>query len=374
MAIKNVATSAVLGLLFVSLVAIYLLIPTNNLVLSLSVLIMLVSLIVAQSRGWREIGAMAVFAALVSLVAAALVGNELFGSFGRVALPVLWLFALFAMFSWMQRSMLTIPRDRVILITNSYSGGVRQAEGPIAPPLIPGVDRRLAEIPLYNLSTDVRIEKINTSARHNVDAIETHVRYRIKDPKIVLSGIPNRSQAETEIAKGLGKPLREARLDVAYWEKLLDRQMREEVEDCVRAVIFSNVTAQNAIDIYNKREDLAETARARLVEAVQRWGIEVIEFEFDKVEVNPDVSRGINKAKVIEEETALEEIKAKREATRIRLTGSAQAEAEAARVAEMVKAMRASGVELSPDVLREIVIDAIHAATEANLDHNTLRL
>ena len=66
MAIKNVATSAVLGLLFVSLVAIYLLIPTNNLVLSLSVLIMLVSLIVAQSRGWREIGAMAVFAAGVT--------------------------------------------------------------------------------------------------------------------------------------------------------------------------------------------------------------------------------------------------------------------------------------------------------------------
>lgn len=374
MAIKNVATSAVLGLLFVSLVAIYLLIPTNNLVLSLSVLIMLVSLIVAQSRGWREIGAMAVFAALVSLVAAALVGNELFGSFGRVALPALWLFALFGIFSWMQRSMLTIPRDRVILISNSYTGGVRVTEGPIAPPLTPGVERKLAEIPLYNLSTDVRIEKINTRARHNVDGIDTHVRYRIKDPKIVMSGIPNRSQAETEIAKGLGKPLREARLDVAYWEKLLDRQMHDEVEDCVRSVIFNNVTAQHAIEIYNKRDELAEAVRDKLVEAVQRWGIEITEFEFDKVEVNPDVSRSINKAGVREDDTLLEKIKAEREATRIRLTGTAQAEAEAARVAEMVRAMRESGVELSPDVLREIVIDAIHSAVDANLANSTMRL
>lgn len=374
MAIRNAATSAVLGLLFLSLVVIYLLIPTNGLVLFLAVLIMLVSLIVAQSRGWREIGAMATFSALVSLIAAALLGNALFGAFGRVALPIGWMLVLIGGFQWMQRNMLTVPRDRAILIVNGYSGGVRVADGPIAPPLTPGVELKLAEIPLYNLSAIVQVEKINTSARHNIDRIDAQVQYRVKEPRSVLSGIPNRSQAETEIAKGLGKPLREARLDVAYWEKLLNRQMSAEVEDCVRTIIFKNVVAQNAIEIYNKRDALAELIAERLTEAVQRWGIEVLSLDFEKVDVNPDVVRGINKQSGREDETLLKKIEAERDATRIRLTGEAQAEIEARRVAAMVSALKETGVDMTPELLREIVVDAIHASTDANLVNHTIRL
>ena len=374
MAIKTVATSAVLGLLFASLVVIYLLIPTNGLVLFLSVLIMLVSLIVAQSRRWRDIGVMAVFSALVSLVAATLLGGALFNSAGRIIVPVVWALVLLGMFSWTQRNVLRVPSDRKILIANYYSGSVRIADGPISPPLTPGVEFKLAEIPMYSLNTDVRVEKINTRARHNVDAIELHAEYHVKDPQIILSGIPNRSQAEAEIAKSLNKPLDEARLDVVYWEKLLHRQMEEEMKDTVRALIFNNTTAQNVIEIYTNREALAEMMHERLSDAVRRWGIEVLALEIEKVEFNPEIAKGINKANVREDETLVEKIKAEREATRIRLTGAAQAEAEAMRVAEMVKALKESGVDLSPDALREIVIDAIHAAADASLELNTARL
>lgn len=374
MAIRTVASSAVLGLLFVSLVVIYLLIPTNNLVLFLAVLIMLVSLVVGQSRRWRDIGVMAVFAALVSMVAATLLGTTLFGSVGRVVIPVVWAVVLLGMFSWAQRNMLRVPADRRVLVGNYYSGGIRMAEGPISPPLTPGVEYKLAEVPMYQLHSDVKVEKINTRARHNVDLIEIHAEYHVKDPQIILRGIPNRSRVEDEIAKSIGKQPGEARLEVVYWEKLLQRQMEDEIIDTTRMVIFNNVTAQNAVEIYNNREALAELMLERLAEAVCRWGVEVDALEVEKVDFNPDIAKGINKAGVREDETLLEKIKAEREATRIRLTGAAQAEAEAMRVAEMVRTLKESGVDLSPDTLREIVVDAIHAASEASMELNPNRL
>lgn len=374
MAIKTVASSAVLGLLFASLVVIYLLIPANGLVLFLSVLIMLVSLIVGQSRRWRDIGAMAVFAALVSLVAAALLGRALFGGVGRIVVPALWAVALLGMFSWTQRNIMRVPPDRRVLVGNYYSGGVRLAEGPISPPLTPGVEYKLAEIPMYQLHSDVKVEKLNTRGRHNVDALELHAEYRVRDPQLILSGIPNRSQVEADIAKSMSKPIREARLDVVYWEKLIHRQMEEEMRDIARTVIFNNTTAQNAVEIYNNRDSLAELMHERLADAVRRWGIDLSALEIEKVDFNPDIAKGINKAGVREDETLMEKIKAEREATRIRVTGAAQAQAEAMRVAEMVKALKEAGVDLSPDSLRDIVLDAIHAAAEATIEMNTTRM
>src|SRR5256885_482053 len=131
MAIRNVAASAVLGLLFVSLLMIYLLLPSNGLVTFLAVLIMLVSLIVAQSQRWRDIGVMAVFAALVSVVAAALTGRALFGGVGSVLLPVVWALVLVGLFNWISNSMLRVPKDRAVLIIRPYSGFLYQAASPV---------------------------------------------------------------------------------------------------------------------------------------------------------------------------------------------------------------------------------------------------
>jgi hypothetical protein len=367
MAVRNAAASAVLGLLFLSLVAIYLLIPQNGLVTFLCILILVVSLIVAQSRRWRDIAVMAIFAALVSVVAAYLFGRARFGDFGATVVMLVWMAILFVLFTWTQRNLLPVPKDRAILIVNRYSGGVHIAEGPIAPPITPAIEAKLAVIPLYELADDVRVEKVNTK-RQNVDAIQVQVHYRVSDGRRALSGIPNRSLAQSEIAKELDKDLTEARLDVTFWEKLIARQIKLEVDDIVREVVYNNPFAQNPIEVYSRREDLAEIVREQLSRAARRWGVDITGLVFEHVEFSADVAKSINKANIRDEETMVKEIEAKREATRIKLLGDAQAGVEADRVARVVGALQRAGVELSADELRDIVVDAIHASAEVNME------
>src|SRR5690349_12289994 len=104
MGIKNVVASIVLGLLFISLVVIYQVTPPSILVTGLSVVIMAISLIIALTGEWRDIGVMAIFAALVSLVAAHFVGLARFGAPGGVVIPILWLAILMVLFSWISNN------------------------------------------------------------------------------------------------------------------------------------------------------------------------------------------------------------------------------------------------------------------------------
>ena len=364
MTIKNVAASAVLGLLFVSLVVIYLAVPQSSLVTYLSVVLMAVSLIVALSGGWREIGIMAGFAALASLVAAHFAGQARWGGAGGVILPILWLLVLMLISRWISRNILAVPKDRAILIVRTYSGTIYTPTPPLAPPLIPFIERRLATIPLYELSTDVRVEKVNTPAGHNIDAIEVHIHYQVTDPRRALGGIPNRGQAQSTIAKELNLPLDVARNEVAFWERLLSHQMGLEVDDIVREVIYTNHIAQNAVEISKNREALAEAVGHRLSELVQRWGVKILGLEFDRIDVNPEIARGIYLDRFLDTEAKKKRAEAENEATRIKLTREAEAEAEAERVRKLVGALVDAGVTLSPKKLEAIVINAILATAE----------
>jgi hypothetical protein len=372
MAIKNVAASLVLGLLFVSLVAIYLVIPRNNLVTFLSVLIMLISLIVALTGREREIAVMGAFAGLVTVVAASFVGRALFGGLGAVLLPVLLAIVVLMIFNWFTSSVLRVQKDRAILIARPYTGTLYQAPSPIGPPIMPYFERKIAEIPLYDLSEDVHVEKVNTK-RFNVDLIDVHIHYRVVDPKRALGGLRNRGQVQSTIAKEIGFDINKARLDVTFWEKLLGYQMKLEVEDIVRDVVYNNPFAQNPLEVYANREDLAGEVQDRLSKLASQWGVEIKELGFDRVDVDFAVIQRINKAGARMDETELKEIEAKREATRIKLTGEAQAQAEAQRVTEMVRALKESGIELSAEDLREIVMDAVRASTEWGMESELMR-
>jgi len=204
MAVRNVAASVVLGLLFVSLVVIYLAIPPNGLVTFLSVLILLVSLIVALSGGWREIAVMGGFAALVSVVAASFAGNARFGTVGSVLIPAVWVLFLLLLFNWISRNIQIVPKDRAILIRNTYNGMLTQALSPINRPLIPTVEHRIATIPLYELTKEVDIKDINTTSGFNIKMITVHIHYQVVEPRAVLTGIPNRGQAQSIVAKEMG--------------------------------------------------------------------------------------------------------------------------------------------------------------------------
>src|SRR5829696_10569803 len=98
MSIKNAAVSSVLSLMFLSLLVIYLISAPSMLITFLSVLIMLVGLIMAQSNSWRDIGILAAVAVIVSMVAIALVARPRLGAVGTLIALLLWGLFLFALF------------------------------------------------------------------------------------------------------------------------------------------------------------------------------------------------------------------------------------------------------------------------------------
>jgi SPFH domain / Band 7 family len=405
MSVKNIAASIVLGLLFVSLVVIYLVTQPNNnsLVTFLSVIIMAVSLIVVLNGDWREIGVMGVFAALVSVVAARFVGQARFGNIGSVVIPILWLGVLVLVFRWISRNRLVVQGDRAIIMQNMYTGALHIVPPPLSPPPLPQMQRIAAIIPKYELSQDVRVEKINTQSGQDINVVVVHVYYRVSDPLAVMSfreasGIPNRGRVQKTIAKEMDQELEVARRDVSFWERMLNQQIAVAIDDIVRNVIWIWDSAEvskiadvpaatgatieqatngaavaqpsadkpppNAVDAYKQREQLSSEIRARLNEQVANWGVKILKLELERVEIDPERFKVLGRKKALERETEEEQIKATREATRIRLVREAEAQAEAQRVTELVKSLHDAGVDLPDEKLKEIVIDAILSAEE----------
>jgi regulator of protease activity HflC (stomatin/prohibitin superfamily) len=350
MSINKVAVSAVLTLMFLSLLTIYMISAPGPLITFLSVLIMLVGLIMAQSNSWRDITILAAVSVIVSMVAIALLVSARLGSVGTLIALLLWGLLLFALFSSARRTIILLPRDRAILIQNTLTGIVHLADGPIATPNVPFMERVIAIIPLYALSVDANVDKVNTK-RMNVDLIDVQARYRVKEPQRALAGIPNLSQAQKEVAKDLGKDLSDARRDVIFWEQLLNRQMRLDIDDIVREVIYDNVFAQNPVEVQSRRADLIETVRDQLKLRIRHWGGEIVGLNIDRVEVSPEVRKAIMKAAGRIDDTELKEIEAQRDATRIRYVLGAEVEAEADRVRAIVAALKESGVEITPELL-----------------------
>jgi regulator of protease activity HflC (stomatin/prohibitin superfamily) len=363
MSIKNAAVSSVLALMFLSLLVIYMITLPNPLITFLSVLIMLVGLIMAQSNSWRDISILAAVSVVVSMVAIALVASPRLGSVGTLIALLVWGVILFALFSSARRTIILLPRDRAILIRNTFTGQVHLADGPIATSNLPFMEQVIAVIPLYELSSDVKVEKVNTQ-RQNVDAIDVHILYKVKEPHNALAGIPNLSQAQATVAKEMNQDLKDARRQFGFWENLLNRQMNNDADDVVRAVIYDNGFAQNPLEVFSQRHNLAEAVLDHLRKVVGRWGVEIIDLNFERIEINPDVAKAINKAGVRLDDTELKEIEAKRDATRIRYVLGAEVELEAERVRAIIMALRDSGIEITPD----LIVKAITATSDWQME------
>ncbi len=365
MSIKNAAVSSVLALMFLSLLVIYTISLPSPLITFLSVLIMLVGLIMAQSNSWRDIGILSAVAVVVSMVAIALVASPRLGTVGTLIALLLWGLILFALFSSARNTIRPLPRDQAILIQNKFTGIVHTADGPIVTPNIPFMESVVAIIPLYELSTDVKVEKVNTQ-RQNVDVIEVHILYKVKDPHSALIRIPNLGQAQNAVAIEMKQDLSDARLQIGFWENLLNRQMHSDTDDVVRSVIYDNRFAQNPLEVFSRRHDLADVVLDRLRKVVDRWGVQVIDLEFERIDVNPDVAKSINKAGIREEETLVKKIEAERDATRIDLVLGAEINAEAQRVKAIIDVLRESGVEITPD----LIVKAITASSDWQMESN----
>ncbi|MCS6940756.1 MAG: SPFH domain-containing protein [Roseiflexaceae bacterium] len=351
---RYAAASLALGLMFVSLVVIYLTAPQSDTVTLLCVVIMAVSLIIALTGNWNEIGMMAGLATLTSLMAAYFLGRDVLGDVGSIVFPLGWGGVLLYIFRWISSHTVVVPEDHAIMVARFYSGTLYRLQPPLAPPLIPLLERRVATIPLYELSHDVRVAKINTGGSHSIDEVEVHLRYRVKNPEFALANIPNRGQIQNDVAREMGRDLEQARLDVAFWEKLLARQLAHEVDDIVREVIFAET--KSATDAYQKRQHISREVFRRLNELTQRWGVVVTRVDIDYFSVPEDRFRSPDPDGPV-----------KQEVKRILETSKAEAQAEAERIRNIVRVLREEGIEISPEIIGALLIPEWTGEIEALL-------
>lgn len=363
MQVKDIAASVVLGLLFVSLLAIYIVTDQNPLVTGLSVIIIAICLLIVRVGDWREIGIVGGLAALVSVVAAYLLGVDRFGGIGAVLVPTLWAMAMLGVFVWFSANIQRVPGDRAILSVRTYTGEIVNLPAPLAAPRMPVLERTLAEIPLYPLSTDVVVSDINTKGK-NVPEIHVHVEYKIADRDAApraMAGIPNRGLVQTKIAKDLGKTAEEARTDVLFWERLLDEQMKAEVDDVARSVIRS-IESPYRVFTGAEQESLQPALLQQLNERVNRWGVITTLLAVDKVVIPGDA---FPKGDVGDADAKRRE----NDYARIKRLHEAKVDAEADRVSKLIAAVRDAGIQnIPPSLLEDIIVSASEDPGDRVLD------
>jgi len=356
--VKNAANEAVMGLLFVSLLVIYLVVPQGSLVTFLCVVILAISLIVAVSSDWSELNALAVFAGIISLVAAFFLGRTLrFGTTSGILLALLWGGVLYVVSQRLLRDIrlvATDPDSPAILIAHGVDRRPYVAEPPL---VIPWIQPVVAIIPRKVLIDEIEINDINTQGRHNIDKVVVHVRYQITDPVNAFMHTPQVTL--NEAAQKMNKSLAEARLDVTFWENLFEKHLlKVDVIKAVREVVFEQ--PGGAVAHYDKREELAKLIRKRLNQLMDDWGATAKLIELDHFKLDPDRVRNADPARRRDSEVAEAEHLSKIEAARVKRVLSSEVEAEADRVKAIIEALRVSNVEITPDV----VIRAIRAASD----------
>ncbi|HWQ12689.1 MAG TPA: SPFH domain-containing protein [Roseiflexaceae bacterium] len=385
------SASLALGLMFLALVVIYLVVPQTDIVTTISVLILVLTLIMGLVGDPGDIRVMTGVAALTSLVAAAFLGDAWLGVAGRVLLPALWFLVLYWAFRRLRANTLVIPEDHAVMYAPFLSSQVYQVDpGQTAP--VTALDRHVATIPLYELTLDTKIENVNTRAFHNVDMIEAHVRYRVADPARALVGIPNRGKIQNDVAREMGQPLARAQLDPAFWERLLAKQMGAEVDDIVRAVVFNLAEAgprpplrDKAGEVLKEDSPEAKLMRGTLLEAyldrrvfseavlrelqvlVRRWGVTVTQLDLDLYKLDRELVGRLteNVDRRLAREQKEKQAEATNDAFYVETVSKKEIEAEAERLSALIAALRAElDRDLPPKVLEELLVTAIRAASE----------
>lgn len=356
----RIVAVAALVLLASSLAVVYAL-QSSPLLLALGGLVLLISLALAFLGGRREILLLGAFALLMSVAAAALIGELWWSLTGALVAPAVWMLLLYAGITLAWHSTIYVPSGTVLMITGP--GGIRVCEGPsrILPP-IPTFERHSVTMPLYELSSSFDVQQINTMSLQDVKRIEVEVHYRVRQPLKVLTGLPNRARIIEEMATALNLSPDLAVLKTGFWERLLERQIREETDNLLRTVIYERV--QRAIDTSTERGTLAGEVRERLSELVQRWGIEIRSLEFKTVELDPNQIKSSKREAAIKREIEDAQRAAQIEAHKIEMMGKAQAEIQAHAISSWIRAIQEQNVHLSAEDIEQIVLNALEEMNE----------
>jgi regulator of protease activity HflC (stomatin/prohibitin superfamily) len=374
--------------MFASLLVIYLVVPQTGIVTTISVLILVLTLVMGMVGDAGDVRVMISVAAVLSLVAAGFLGDAWLGVAGRVLVPSVWFLILWWGLRRMRANTLVIPEDHAVMYAPFLSSSVYQADAGHTEP-VTFLDRQVATVPLYELTLDTKVQNVNTRAANDIDLIEAHLRYRVTDPARALVGIPNRGQIQNDVARGMGMSLARARLDVAFWEKLLAKQMESEVDDIVRAVVFREPPAAADHTLLDRdgspmKEDLLKAARGSVLEAyldrvrlsgevlselrvlVSRWGVTVTHLDLDFYKLRDDIIKGIRSGGLpgeLEREQKKQRSIADNEAYYIDAVGRKEAAIEAQRVRDLIDALSEQlGDRLTPAMIEEIVVSALRTA------------
>lgn len=382
------SASLALALMFLSLLVIYLVVPQTGIVTTISVLILVLTLIMGLVGDASDVRVMTGVSAAVSLVAAGFLGDAWLGLAGRILVPAAWFIFLWWFFRQLNANTLVIPEDHAVMYAPFLSSSVYQVDPGHTQP-VTFLDRQVATVPLYELTLDAKVQNVNTRAANDIDLIEAHVRYRVTDPARALVGIPNRGQIQTEVARSMGMSLARARLDVAFWENLLRRQMEAEVDDIVRAVVFRASPPPGDHTLLDRdgapmKEDMLRAARGSVLEAyldrvrlshevlielrvlVSRWGVNVTHLDLDFYKLRDDFVKGVRMGGLpgeLERERMKKEAEAKNDALYVELVGGKEAAIETRRIRELIDAISEQfGDQLTPAMIEEIVVTALRTA------------
>ncbi|HEU4323446.1 MAG TPA: SPFH domain-containing protein [Roseiflexaceae bacterium] len=391
---KNIAEPLVLGVLFVSLIAIFQATSQSPVVAGISVILLAIALVIAIDGSQREMVGLAVISALVSVVAAGLVGNAGFGVNAGVLLAIVWGLVLLGLVNWYQRNAY-VPDDRAILISSNFSGRPTVLRSANARPVMPLMERVVAEIPLYDLDENVSVTNVNTRAGHNINAIKVQVRYRVVDPTKVLRGVPNQGQALNEIARSLGKTADSAATEVVFWEKLVNRQITQDIDDIVRKVVYNYPyvedagTRATAADAYLRRNELTEEVYRQMSELSATWGVQIVNLELEHFDVDSSRFKAVEApasapapaaapapaptpapAPRAPAETPMVAPSATVAATVAAPPAAATAapgtlDPDVERIRTLVRVLKESGVPLTEQIIEDIVIGVLHTPKDA---------
>jgi hypothetical protein len=288
------AASAALTLMFVSLLAIFIVVPQNDAIITLSVVIMGIGLVITLTdRQGGDIMTMAGLAAIVSVTAAYFVGQSLFGNIGAIAIALIWLGVLFTVARRASAETVVIPEDHAFMVAPFLGSQAEPVSSSLPLTSLPFLDRHVATIPTYELVKDVVVKNINTRAHNDIDQIDVHTRYRVTKPDHTLRGVPNRGQIQSEVAREMGMSITRARLDVAFWEKLLAKQMSAEVDDIVRKVVFNSDVWIDILQDYEQdnleiARKFVATQKKRLADLIEEYGSDPSELQKKEIKAAQD--------------------------------------------------------------------------------------
>ncbi len=356
--------SLCLLLLLISLNVIYFLTTPDTILLVVLCLIFIAGVALMFVPGDAGLAMMGGVMLVMSIGAAVLGGLTWIGVTGAIILPLIWVLLIFSLW-WMLWRTTTYVRNHTILLTRSpYRSHPFIHKGPAEiSPL-----RRLllseqpyAVIPVYELVSHVHVETINTRGLQNIMGITVEIRYHIDAGK--NTDLPAVIQSFLNQAQGLERefnlPLDQVMLRTDFWERLLDNKLHEVCDSLLRTIVYAHIN--QAVDASDNRQLLAENLRQTLQERIDRWeiNVKIIDLTIPSIKLDPEQIKRKFQNKIKENQDA-----ARMEATKIYLTGIAQARIQAHAIKKWIIAIQQAGVALSPQEIEQIVFNALEKLQE----------